>query len=123
MVPANLNGQICSTAFCVIRCKPRVADPIYVFQVVTTDEFISRVSEHQRGSSYPAVTDKDVLNQPIPLAPLSEQQRIASTLSTVDRKIEAEEQRKAALQALFKTMLQQLMTGQVRVRELCGGAI
>jgi type I restriction enzyme S subunit len=123
MVPANLNGQICSTAFCVIRCKPRVADPIYVFQVVTTDEFISRVSEHQRGSSYTAVTDKDVLNQPIPLAPLSEQQRIASTLSTVDRKIEAEEQRKAALQALFKTMLQQLMTGQVRVRELCGGAI
>jgi len=29
----------------------------------------------------------------------------------VDCRIEAEEQRKAALQALFKTMLQQLMTG------------
>jgi len=35
----------------------------------------------------------------------------------VDRKIEAEEQRKAALQALLKTMLHQLMTGRVRVRD------
>jgi len=36
-------------------------------------------------------------------------------LSAVDRKIEAEERRKAALQALFKTMLHQLMTGQIRL--------
>ncbi len=38
-------------------------------------------------------------------------------LSAADRKIEAEEQRKAALGALFKSMLHQLMTGQVRVNE------
>ena len=36
----------------------------------------------------------------------------------MDRKIEAEEQRKAALQALFKAMLHQLMTGQLRVKEV-----
>lgn len=51
----------------------------------------------------------------IAVPPLSEQHQIARILSTVDKKIEAEEQRKAALQALFKTMLQQLMTGQLRV--------
>lgn len=67
------------------------------------------------------MTDKDVLDQPIPLAPLSEQQKIASALSAVDRKIEAEEQRKAALQALFRTMLHLLMTGKLRVRS--GGEI
>jgi len=49
------------------------------------------------------------------LPPLPEQREIARILSAVDRKIEAEERRKAALQALFKTMLHQLMTGQVRV--------
>jgi hypothetical protein len=37
-------------------------------------------------------------------------------LSSVKPK--AEEQRKAALQALFKTMLHQLMTGQVRLRDV-----
>jgi len=53
----------------------------------------------------------------LPLPPLPEQRRIARMLSAVDRKIEAEEQRKAALQALFKTMLHQLMTGKVRVTD------
>jgi len=54
----------------------------------------------------------------IPLPPISEQQKIASTLSIVDNKIESEENRKAALQALFKTMLHHLMTGKVRVKEM-----
>jgi type I restriction enzyme S subunit len=54
---------------------------------------------------------------PIPLAPLPEQQQIASTLSAAARKVVAEERRKVALEALFKTMLHQLMTGQVRVAE------
>jgi type I restriction enzyme S subunit len=39
-------------------------------------------------------------------------------LSSVDYKIEVEENRKVALQALFKTMLHQLMTGKVRVKAL-----
>jgi type I restriction enzyme S subunit len=46
---------------------------------------------------------------------LREQECIAGILATADRKIATEEQRKAALQALFKSMLQQLMTGQIRV--------
>jgi hypothetical protein len=39
-------------------------------------------------------------------------------MGTVDSQIVAEVQRKAALQALFRSMLKQLMTGQVRVRDL-----
>ncbi|MCC7165480.1 MAG: restriction endonuclease subunit S [Anaerolineae bacterium] len=52
---------------------------------------------------------------PTPKPPLSEQREIARILATVDKKIENEEKRKAALEALFKTMLQQLMTAQIRV--------
>jgi hypothetical protein len=37
---------------------------------------------------------------------------------TKDRRIEAQEQRKAALRALFKAMLPQLMTGQLQVKEV-----
>lgn len=51
----------------------------------------------------------------IGVPPLSEQRDIARILATVDEKIETEEKRKAALQALFKTMLQNLMTGIIRV--------
>jgi len=118
MVPEYLDEERCSTAFCVIRCKSDKAYPMFIFQVVTTDVFVERIAEYQRGSSYPAVTDKDVLNQEIPLPPLSEQQDIARILSTVDKKIEVEENRKRLLQELFKTMLHKLMTGQIRVKDL-----
>ena len=118
IVPDEFDGQIVSTAFCVIRCRHDSAEPNYVFQAVTKDDFVQRVSEHQRGSSYPAVTDKDILTQMIPLPSIQEQQEIARMLSAVDNKIEAEENRKSVLQALFKTMLHQLMTGKVRVKNL-----
>jgi type I restriction enzyme S subunit len=52
---------------------------------------------------------------PVALPPLPEQRAIAEILRGVDRKIEAEENRKAALDALFKTLLHHLMTGRVRV--------
>jgi len=51
----------------------------------------------------------------VPLPSVAEQGKIAEMLSRADRKIFVEENRKAALQALFKSMLHQLMTGQVRV--------
>ncbi|WP_043760251.1 restriction endonuclease subunit S [Rhodothermus marinus] len=53
----------------------------------------------------------------IPLPPLPEQQEIARMLQAVDARIEAEEKKKAALEALFKTLLHHLMTAKVRVPE------
>jgi type I restriction enzyme S subunit len=58
---------------------------------------------------------------PLVLPPVGEQGQVVDQLATMDRKITAEVQRKVALQALFQSMLQQLMTGQVRVAE-CGKA-
>lgn len=49
--------------------------------------------------------------------PILEQQAIARILTVGDHKIEVENRRKAALQELFKSMLHQLMTGQIRVRD------
>ena len=52
---------------------------------------------------------------PIRLPPLPEQRKIAHILQTVDRKIEAEENRKEALEALFKSLLHDLMTAKRRL--------
>ena len=54
----------------------------------------------------------------LPLPPLHEQREIARILHAVDQKIETEEQRKAALDVLFKTLLHLLMTGKMRVKDL-----
>jgi len=52
---------------------------------------------------------------PFPLPPITEQRVTASCLGATNAKSEAEEKRKAALQALFKTMLHHLMIGKIRV--------
>ena len=110
LVPADLNGQICSTAFCVIRTKPEIADNYYVFLAVSDDRFVLRVSEYQRGSSYPAVTDSAVLRELIPLPPLPDQRAIAQVLRTVQRAKEATERVIQATQELKKSLMQHLFT-------------
>ena len=51
----------------------------------------------------------------LPQIPLPEQKKIAHILSTVQRAIEAQEQIIQTTTELFKTMLHQLMTAQIRV--------
>jgi type I restriction enzyme S subunit len=51
----------------------------------------------------------------VPYPPSGEQRQVVNMVQAVDAKIDAEEGRKAALQALFKTMLHHLMTGKIRV--------
>jgi len=53
-----------------------------------------------------------------PLPSLPVQQKIASTLSAIDQKIEAEESVKEALEDLFKTLLHDLMTAKIRVNNI-----
>ena len=54
----------------------------------------------------------------IPKPPFSEQQEIAHILSTVDKKIEVEEKRKATLKELFRTTLHKLMAGEIRLKDM-----
>jgi len=54
----------------------------------------------------------------IPLPSLSEQREIAEILHTIDQKIEIEQKKKALYEELFKTMLNKLMTGEIRVNNI-----
>lgn len=52
---------------------------------------------------------------PITLPALSEQREITRAMVTIDGTLRAEEQRKQALDTLFKSLLDKLMAGQIRV--------
>jgi type I restriction enzyme S subunit len=73
--------------------------------------------KYATGVSVPTLNRNFVHSAIVAIPPLSEQVQIVMMLSTVDKKIESEEKRKTALQTLFKTMLHNLMTGKVRVKE------
>ena len=83
-----------------------------------SEYFNSNIRINFEGSSIPQLTVPKVSMYLIPLPPLPIQQKIASILSAIDEKIEAEVNKKKALEALFKSMLHHLMTGKVRVKDL-----
>ena len=57
----------------------------------------------------------------LPLPPLPVQQKIASILSAIDEKIQAEEAKEKALEDLFRSLLSHLMSGKIRVKDLVIG--
>lgn len=54
----------------------------------------------------------------IPIPPLSTQENIVLILNSINKKIEAEENKKKALKELFKTLLNNLMIGKIIVHDL-----
>jgi type I restriction enzyme S subunit len=78
----------------------------------------SRYNEFEKIKGY-GIANLSYLRQfKIPLPPLPIQQKIASILSAIDAKIEAEENKKKALEELFKSLLHNLMTAKIRVNHL-----
>mgnify|MGYP000426034555 CR=1 FL=1 len=98
IVPPELDGQICSTGFCVLRADKVIIDPRFLFYVCRSDMFVEQLSQgNMRGASYPAVTDKDVFNSIIPLPPLEEQRRIVARIEALMARVrEARRLRKEA---------------------------
>ncbi len=88
MVPPECDGQVASTGFCVLNPSDEI-DPRFVFYHVTSDAFVSQLNPLQRGTSYPAVRDDDVLVQQIPLPPLPEQRRIVAEIETQFTRLDA----------------------------------
>ncbi|HOQ31008.1 MAG TPA: restriction endonuclease subunit S [Candidatus Hydrogenedens sp.] len=70
------------------------------------------------GSTFMAINKSKLERFPIPLPPLSEQERIVEVLCAVDEKIQAEERKKKSLEVLFRSMLHYLMSGKIRVNNL-----
>jgi type I restriction enzyme S subunit len=90
LVPPDLDGQICSTGFCVIRANREFAEPEFLFHLCRSDFVTDQLTASKmRGASYPAVTDNDVYNTLIPLPPLEEQRRIVAYLDQVQRQVTA----------------------------------
>ena len=74
--------------------------------------------KYATGVSVPTLNRNFVHAALLPVPPLPIQQQIAYMLTAVDRRIEAQENKKKALEELFKTLLNNLTTGKIRVNQL-----
>lgn len=113
----KFSNHICSTGFTVIRANENT-DPSYLFKYVLYEGFLTPLNELQKGTSYPAVRDEDVLSQLISLPFNREEQirvsqEIESRLSVCDKIEESIEQGLQQAEALRQSILKKAFEGKL----------
>lgn len=91
LVPAQYDGEICSTGFCLLRAGEDL-EPEYLFQIVQSRAFVNPLVDLTKGALYPAVTDKQVFSQLVPWVPREEQRQIAARLKVQLAEVETARQ-------------------------------
>ncbi len=90
-------------------------EALYYFVLFYTQKPLRQESGLQ---AVPIVNKNRFSKIKIPLPPLPEQQRIAKVLSQIDEVIEKEENYKRKLESLKRALMEDLLTGKVRVNKL-----
>ena len=109
-IPASLDGEIVSTAFCVLRPNPAAIHPDFLYFAMQLEGVTDGIAAMQTGASYPAVRDIDVLNQAVPLPPLSEQCEIAAVLNHARAAVLAQKKCEDAAMNLKRAAMRTLFT-------------
>lgn len=113
IVPSELNHQVCSTGYFVLKPKEELNNR-FLFHFLFTAQFQEEMERRQKGASYPAVNNTDVTTQEIPLPPLAEQKRIVAILDeafgAIAKAKENAEKNLANAKELFDSYLNRVFT-------------
>jgi type I restriction enzyme S subunit len=108
------SNYVASTGYAQIRTQN---DPKYLYYILHTDSFVNKVLEKCTGSNYPAINSTDLSKIKIPLPSIPEQKAIGQILTTADQEIEALEKKKALIEQQKKFLLNNMITGKLRLPE------
>ncbi len=91
------------------------ADKDFLFYLLSSPQVRQVIQSCGRGTTVKMLDMKDIGKLSFSLPPLSEQKKIASILTSVDEMIENTQKQIDKLQDLKKSLMQDLLTGKVRV--------
>ena len=110
------NGNYClSQRLFALRGKENSISSKFLFFYLYSTSGQNSLIQKATGTTVKGIRQVELIKIKILLPPLPEQQKIASILSNVDTIIQSKEQYKEKLQRLKKSLMQKLLTGEVRV--------
>jgi type I restriction enzyme S subunit len=109
---------LASTEFIVLRPNENRAISKYLYYLLQTDRILDLSISSAKGAvpSRLRTDAESFMRIPIQLPQLSEQQKIAEIISTVDKKLEIERNEKAKLERIKQGLMDLLLTGKIRVK-------
>jgi type I restriction enzyme S subunit len=107
LVDKEIPNAIASTGFTVIRANEK-AEPEFLFYSTSSPFFIAKLCKLQKGTAYPAVSDRIVFNEEIYLPSLDEQKQIASLFLSIEKAMEQVDSQEKKLKSLRKSLINKL---------------
>ena len=110
---------IASTEIIPIKEKSGISDKYFLYYYLLKEDVRKLIAGKMEGATGRQRVPVNLLQKfMIPFPLLTEQRETTELLLTIDHKIELHAAKKSTLQDLFKTILNKLMTGEVRVKDL-----
>jgi len=97
-----------------LEWKSEMVTPKFLYYYMS----VNQLSGEHAKTTIPSLQRQDLENYRFPFPNISEQLDIIKAIDKIDKKLSQAESKKQTFQALFRTMLNQLMTGKIRVRDL-----
>ena len=111
----ELKGSyVASTGYLQIKTKMNYA---FLYHYFHNNKFVNNVIKMCTGANYPTISSKDFGNILVSLPPLAEQNKIASFLSSVDKKINLLNKKKALLESYKKGVMQKIFSQEIRFKD------
>lgn len=117
LIKNQVENLVCSTGFAVIRCRNNIANSQYIFSLFFAEFVEKQIQTLLAGSNYPAINSTEVRTLEIPLPQIGDQTHIATILSVMDTEIAALETKLAKYRHIKQGMMQNLLTGRIRLVE------
>lgn len=116
----ELDGDYVFASYLIrLQIKAEVLRPAFLNYYFNWDATQARLkSIASRAVSQSNISASRLTGFQIPVPGIGEQDRIDSIVDRIDEKIRLQEQKRSLLQDLFRTLLHQLMTAQIRVNHL-----
>lgn len=118
IVSNDETGWFCGTGCFIVRISDPRIDARFLNAFVSKDEVVAWLERHAAGVIMPNLSNNVLERMPIYFPPLPDQQAMVGILSSAGEKASIHARTAGALRALFRTLLHQLMTAQVRVHDL-----
>ncbi len=116
--PENIEKGIIDSHLLKIKVDKRKMDPNFLSILFDTNYLKNFLFNQGHGVIMKGLNSTIIKNTLIPVPDLKVQERIIEIVNSLNYKIEVEEGKKRALEGVFKSLLNHLMTGKIRVNHL-----
>jgi type I restriction enzyme S subunit len=118
MVTEKEDGWLCGTGCFLARVRRMDIDNRFLSYLFSTSGCIAWLNSHAAGAIMPNLNNTVLRTMPVFFPKLEIQTKIANCLDATEQKMAIHQRKFASLAALFRTLLHQLMTAQIRVNHI-----